>query len=137
MAGLIKKEVVVRPTSASTVAQAIEATRTFVNGFQTAPANVSGEDYINYYFADCFDARTGNIYRVFSDASSAYYGMPNNNGLVKYDLIDLSTLALKTELPVVPDLTGINNTLVEHDGRLDVLEAGSGGTVVGDGLVIE
>lgn len=149
MGGLYKKEILVKPTSTATKEQAIAATRTFVNSFQNAAANKDGNgNFIDYFFGDCYDSRNGNIYRVFSDACSGYYAMPNTDGLVKYDIIDNDVLALKSEIPSVDglasttyvddaiagidtggsvDLTEVNNTLSDHTNRIVALESSTSG----------
>lgn len=148
MGGLFKKEILVKPTSTATQDQAIAATRNFVNGFQNAASNkdVNG-NFIDYFFGDCYDSRNGNIYRVFSDACSGYYAMPNTDGLVKYDILDNAKLALKTEIPSlnglasetyvtdaignidIPevDMTAVNNTLGDHTNRIEALESSTSG----------
>jgi len=131
---LYKKEIVVRPNSTATEAQAITATRNFVNGFQNASTNAKdGGGFIDFFFGDCFDSRNGNIYRVFSDACATEYTMPHVNGLIKYDVLNNATNATKQyvtdaidaiEIPEAQavDLTAINNTLTDHEDRIVVLE---------------
>lgn len=137
---LYKKEIVVRPNSTATEAQAITATRNFVNSFQNAAGNSNGSGgFIDFFFGDCFDARDGNIYRVFSDACAAEYSMPNDNGLIKYDILNNATIATKQyvddavdgiDAGAPTDLTAINNTLADHETRIEVLEtADDNGTV--------
>jgi len=67
MAGLYKKEVVIRPTSTVTVQAAIDWTKDWLNNtFQDTDSNKNEDgSYIDYFFGDVFDARTGNIIRVF------------------------------------------------------------------------
>lgn len=144
---LYKKEIVVRPTSTATYDQAITATRNFVNGFQNDPANKNGTAFIDFFFGDCFDSRNGNIYRVFSDACATEYSMPHVNGLIKYTILDNSVMATKAELTPLAtkeyvdteiagldlggdvDLTDINNTLADHETRIEILESAESGTV--------
>lgn len=130
---LYKKEVVVRPNSTATYEQAISVTRNFVNGFQNAPENAKdGGGYIDFFFADLFDARDGNIFRVFSDACTTEYSMPNDNGLIKYDIVNNGILASKQYVQDAiagidvggeeVDLTTINEVLLDHENRIEVLE---------------
>lgn len=110
---LYKKEVVVRPNSTATTEQAISVTRNFVNGFQNATSNDDGSGgYIDLFFADLFDARNGNVLRVFSDACEAEYSMvPDESGLIKFTIID-------------------NAMIEDHETRIESLEeADSNGTV--------
>ena len=107
---LYKKEVVVRPNSSATYEQAIAAARGFVNGFQNAASNSNGSGgFVDFFFADLFDSRDGNVYRVFSDACATEYSMPTEaDGLIKYDIV--------------------NNAVIEdHETRIEVLETTSGG----------
>jgi hypothetical protein len=138
---LYKKEVVVRPNSTATYEQAITATRNFVNGFQNATSNSNGSGgFIDFFFADLFDARDGNIFRVFSDACATEYSMPSVNGLIKYDIVNNNVLASKTYVDDAiagvetgggeVDLTSINNTLADHEDRIVALEeSGDNGAV--------
>lgn len=131
---LYKKEIVVRPNSTATEAQAIAATRDFVNSFQNASGNANGSGgFIDFFFGDCFDSRNGNIYRIFSDACAGEYSMPHENGLIKYDVLNNATNATKEYVTDAidaidlgaggtTDLTAINDTLTDHETRIEVLE---------------
>ncbi len=78
MAGALwKKEVVIRQTSTIGVAAAQDWTKNWLASFQDDPANIDGNgDYIDHFFGDLFDARTGNLYRIFSEAAGVKYSMP-------------------------------------------------------------
>lgn len=114
MAGLYKKEVVVRPTSTVTLQGAIDFTKGWLNDtFQNKAENKDAEgNYIDYFFGDIFDARNGNIYRVFSDACSVKYGM---NELV-FDVLITSEFATATALETT------NTAVGEHTDRIVALE---------------
>ena len=142
---LYKKEVLIKPTSVSTHDEAVATTRAFVNSFQNMPTNKDGSGaYIDFFFADLFDSRNGNLYRVFSDACTTQYAMPNIGGLIKYTILDNTLLALKTEVPSVAglatisyvdtavasgvgsaDLTAINAAISNHETRIGTLESAS------------
>jgi len=86
MAGLYKKEVLIRPVSTITVQGAKDfATNWMRDTFQEVDSNKDADgNYIDYFFADVFDARTGNIYRVFSEACKDKYSM----GTLEFDILD-------------------------------------------------
>jgi len=71
MAGALwKKEVVIRQNSTIGIAAAQNWTKNWLASFQDDPSNIDGNgDYIDHFFGDLFDARTGNLYRIFSDAA--------------------------------------------------------------------
>ena len=75
--GLYKKEVLIRPASTTTMDAAITQIKNWLNGtFQEKAANITASgSYVDYFFADIFDARTGQIIRVFSDATNTKYSM--------------------------------------------------------------
>jgi len=77
MAGALwKKEVVIRQTSTISITGAKDWTKNWLSSFQNKPENIDASGgYIDYFFADLFDARTGNLYRIFSDAAGAKYSM--------------------------------------------------------------
>jgi hypothetical protein len=73
---LKKKEVLLRPTSPLTIEEAIAWTRNWVNSLQEADENKDEYGhYIDYFFADLFDGKTGDLYRIFSDACKTRYDM--------------------------------------------------------------
>jgi len=86
MAGLYKKEVLIRPVSTITVQGAKDfATNWMKDTFQDVDKNKDADgNYIDYFFADVFDARTGNIYRVFSEACKDKYSMDT----LEFDVLD-------------------------------------------------
>lgn len=77
MAGALwKKEVVIRPSSTISVSGAQTWTQNWLASFQDDPDNIdTNGGYIDYFFGDLFDARTGNLYRIFSTASGVKYDM--------------------------------------------------------------
>jgi len=86
MAGLYKKEVLIRPVSTITVQGAKDfATNWMRDTFQEVDSNKDADgNYIDYFFADVFDARTGNIYRVFTEACKDKYSMDT----LEFDVLD-------------------------------------------------
>ncbi len=114
MAGLYKKEVVIRPTSTITVQGAKDWTKNWLNNtFQEASSNKNSDGtYKDYFFGDIFDSRTGNIYRVFSDACADKYDLTT----LEFEILDTSKFAKEEELNVVEE------TLVEHTDRIVALE---------------
>jgi len=112
--GLYKKEVLVKPTSTVTVQGAKDFTKNWLNDtFQNAASNKDADgNYIDYFFGDVFDSRTGNIYRVFSDACADKYSMTELN----FDILITSEFAREE------DLTAVNQTLVEHTDKINALE---------------
>lgn len=136
MGGLYKKEVLVKPTSTATTDGAIEFTKNWLNNtFQNKEDNLDENgNYKDYFFADVFDSRNGNILRVFSDACEAYYGMTE----LVFEVLNTSKFATATALEetntlitvnaeaignIEPtDITEIENTLVEHTDRIVALE---------------
>jgi len=97
MAGLYKKEVLIREVSTVSVPAAMTWTINWItNTFQNKASNIDGNgDYIDFYFADIFDSRDGNIYRVYTEACKPQYSMTN----IEYTILDNSLLAQKAELP--------------------------------------
>lgn len=104
MAGLYKKEVLIREVSSVSV----QAAKTWsigwiTNTFQEDPDNINPDgSYKDFFFADIFDSRDGNIYRVYTEACKPQYSMTN----IEYTILDNSVMALKAELPKI-----INDTL--------------------------
>ena len=114
MSGLYKKEVLVRPTSTITVQGAKDFTKDWLNDtFQNKASNKDEDgNYIDYYFGDVFDARTGNIYRIFSDACADKYDMT----VLNFDILITSEFAKETEL------TAINQEVESNIDRIVSLE---------------
>ena len=134
MAGLYKKEILIRPVSTITVPGAITFVHNWLDdNFQNVASNKnSSGDFIDYYFADIFDSRTGNLIRVYTNAAGAYYSM----SIVDFDIIDKSTLATAQEFDAVQvDLDDIIAINVDQTDRIVVLEDccanGGGGTGTG------
>lgn len=120
MAGaLYKKEVVIRPSSTISVQGGKNWTKNWLNGFQN---NASNEDqygnYIDYFFGDLFDSRTGNIYRIFSDACTSKYSLTT----LEFDIVDLSKLIPKTDINDNPDLSVDPLKIMTRQGIDSVIE---------------
>lgn len=128
MGALYKKEVVIRPTSTMTVQGAIDWTQNWLmTAFQDKAENKDANgNYIDYFFADIFDSRTGNIYRVFSNPCTTAYSLTTLN----FEILDKSKFATTLELASVSENVSNNGVLIaqntttlgEHDSRLDALE---------------
>ncbi len=112
MAGLYKKEVVIRPTSTITVQGAKDWTKDWLRDtFQDASENKdSNDNYIDYFFADIFDARTGNIYRVFSDACTDKYEMT----VLEFEILNKVEIDTKLET--------IETTVIQANEQLNAIE---------------
>lgn len=86
---LLKKEIIIKTTSVMTLSQIKVACRGIVNSFQTAITNKKTEGtFIDYFFADIYDARDGNVYRIFSDNCESMYSLIKTDGYLFYTLID-------------------------------------------------
>jgi hypothetical protein len=73
---LYKKEILIRQVSTVSKQGAIDFTKDWLNdNFQEVSSNKSNGDYIDFFFADIFDSRNGDIYRVFADACSDEYSL--------------------------------------------------------------
>lgn len=118
MAGLYKKEVVIRPTSTVTVQAAIDWTKDWLNNtFQDTDSNKNEDgSYIDYFFGDVFDARTGNIIRVFSDACSSKYDMTT----LVFEVLDTSKFTKNEDFTSTVDVLIKNDKSVED--RISALE---------------
>jgi len=118
MGGLYKKEVIIRPTSNVTIQGAIDFTKGWLNDtFQNKADNKDANgDYIDYFFGDIFDARSGNIYRVFSNACADKYNMTD----LVFDVLITSKFA--TTKAVKETVTAVENTLVKYKDRIVALE---------------
>ena len=114
MASLYKKEVLVRPSSTISVQGAIDWTHNWLDTtFQEVSSNKdTNGDYIDYFFADIFDARTGNIYRVFTNACKSYYSMTE----VDFELLNTSNFAKAT------DVDAIQTQVSDNGDRIVALE---------------
>jgi len=106
---LYRKDVLVRPNSTISEADAINWTRNWLNNFQNADENKDEDGkYKNYFFADIFFAKNKKIIRVFSDACKDAYNMQaDENGLIEFTLLDVQQ---------------INNKIQTLDVRVDTIE---------------
>ena len=120
MAGsLWKKEVVIRPTSSISVQEAQDWTKNWLATFQDDADNKDGNgDYIDYFFGDLFDARTGNLYRIFSEAAGAHYNMTE----IVFDILITSKFVPWENVSDDTDLEVNSNFLITRGGVKDVLE---------------
>jgi len=109
---LYKKEVLIRPTSTVSAQGAKDWTRNWLNDtFQNASDNKDANGaYIDHFFADIFDARDGNIYRIFSDACSNEYAM---------DTLDFTIL---DNVELNRNINDINDAVTRTDENLTALE---------------
>ena len=74
MASLSKKEVFIRGNSSVTMEKAREFTIDWMNELQEEDSNKDmNGNYIKYFFADIFDSRTKNEYKVFSDEACTVF----------------------------------------------------------------
>jgi len=114
--GLYKKEVLIRTISTITVEGAKNWAKNWINDhFQDADKNKDDNGkYIDYFFADIFDARDKNLYRVFSDACEDKYDM----GVLEFDVIDSVAINKRFEelenRPVI-EIEELVNSLINND----------------------
>ena len=110
--GLYKKEVLIRPVSTISVQGAKDFAKNWMNdNFQNVDENKDEDgNYIDYFFADIFDARDGNIYRVYTEACMDKYSMD----VVEFDLLNTVLINEKIET--------IDNTVAEADEKLQAVE---------------
>ena len=120
MAGALwKKEVVIRPTSTISVSAAQNWTKNWLASFQDDTNNKDKKgNYIDYFFADLFDARTGNLYRIFSDAAGKYYDMTQT----VFDILVTSKFVPWKSVSDNTDLEADSNFLITRGGIKNVLE---------------
>ncbi len=125
MAGLYKKEVFIREVSTVLIPAAKTWTINWMtNTFQNATSNIDGNgDFIDYFFADIFDARDGNIYRVFTEACKPKYSMTNT----EYSIIDNSVMAKKIEIPRI-----VNDEITISGDTAQLTNIPLDGVIVGD-----
>jgi hypothetical protein len=98
---LWKKEVVIRQNSTISIGAAQDWTRNWLASFQDDADNIDGSgEYIDYFFGDLFDARTGNLYRIFSDASGTKYNMQD----VVFTVLETSKFVPWTSVSNDPNL---------------------------------
>jgi len=83
MSSLYKKEVLVRGNSNISKAGAISFTRNFLDRFQEADKNKDKNgNYIDYFFADLFDARDMSLLRVYAEPCRDKYNMDTTEYLL-------------------------------------------------------
>lgn len=111
---LLKKEIIVKTTSTMTLSQIKVACRGIVNSFQTANINKKTEGtFIDYFFADIYDARDGNTYRIFSDSCESMYSLIKTDGYLFYTLIDKANSGTVTPPETLPGgATGDNGNTI-------------------------
>jgi hypothetical protein len=88
---LVKYDVTIRSDSDLSLTDAISWTQNYVDGFQSA-------DPRNHIFADLFDARSGFLYRIFSTAAKAAYGIGESFFSLSADLTAINALSEKISL---------------------------------------
>jgi hypothetical protein len=130
MAGALwKKEVVIRPTSTVGVEAAKNWTANWLNSFQTHESNMEDGQYIDYFFGDLFDSRTGNLYRVFSDACAQKYDMTT----LRFDLLITANFIPTTMVSDSTDLSEDTDFLITRGALADILsDAVSTAKIVND-----
>jgi hypothetical protein len=103
MAGALwKKEVVIRQNSTVTVAGGQNWTKNWLNSFQDDSSNIDQNgEYIDFFFADLFDSRTGNLYRIFTDAAGTRFNMTDT----VFDILDTSKYVAVEDVSDNPNLT--------------------------------
>ena len=107
---LLKKEIIIKTTSVMTLSQIKVACRGIVNSFQTANTNKKPEGtFIDYFFADIYDARDGNLYRIFSDSCESTYALIKTDGYLFYTLIDKANSGPVTPPETLPGGTNGDN----------------------------
>lgn len=125
MGGLYKKEVLIREVSTVSVQAAKDWTKNWMdNTFQNVDSNKDGNgNFIDYFFADIFDARDGNIYRVYTDACISKYSMSTTD----FSIIDNSVIALKEDIPKV-----VNDNVLISGNTATLSEFPIDGEIIGD-----
>jgi hypothetical protein len=103
MAGALwKKEVVIRQNSTISVVGGQNWTRNWLDSFQDDQDNIDENgDYIDFYFADLFDSRTGNLYRIFTDAAGSRFNMTDT----VFEMLNTSKYVKTVDVSDNPDLT--------------------------------
>jgi len=110
--GLYKKEVLIRPTSTVTVSGAYDWTRNWLQDFQDKSENKdSNGNYIDYYFADIFDSRTSNIYRIYSNPCEDKYDLTE----LRFTILDTSRFVDRSEISDNPDITQDTDKLATRE----------------------
>jgi len=104
--GLFNNQVIIRPTSTITVEAAQKWTQNWLNtNYQEVVSNKdTNGNYVNFYMADIFDGRSGNLYKVFSDACAKEYDMKQ----LTFTLLDTKQFASSKEVQATTQ-TATNN----------------------------
>lgn len=93
---LKKLEYFIKPTSATTIEQAVATVVTALNSTQEAVTNkITETTYKDDYFAGLFDSRSGESYLVFSDVAKTKNGLTSSS-LNTTTKVDTSSFATKT-----------------------------------------
>jgi len=142
MAGALwKKEVVIRQNSSIGIVAAQNWTKNWLASFQDEPDNIDGNgEYIDHFFGDLFDARTGNLYRIFSDAAGIKYSMTD----VIFDVLITSKFVPWVKVSDNPDLAVDSDFLITRGGVADVVAdfikeakvVNDAGIIVGNNLTL-
>jgi hypothetical protein len=119
MAGALwKKEVVIRQNSTISVAGAQDWTKNWLDRFQDDEDNIDEDgDYIDYFFADLFDSRTGNLYRIFTDAAGTRFKMTDT----VFEILNTARYVETRKVSDNPDLSTDQDFLITRGGLKDVL----------------
>jgi len=122
MAGALwKKEVVIRQTSTISIGAAQDWTKNWLATFQDDPINIDGNgEYIDHFFGDLFDARTGNLYRIFSDAAGVKYSMPEVifDVLITSLYVPWTSVSDDPNLANDPDMISTRGSLLQYANSL-------------------
>ena len=116
--GLFNNQVVIRPTSTITVKAAQEWTQNWLdNNYQDIASNKdTNGNYINFYMADIFDGRSGNLYKVFSKACAKEYDMTQ----LTFTLLDTKQFASTQDVQTTATIANNNEaaikSLIAKDG---------------------
>jgi hypothetical protein len=113
MAGLYKKEVLIRPVSTITVQGAKDFAKNWLKDtFQDVDSNKDADgNYIDFFFADIFDARNGNIYRVYSEACDEKYSM---GGALEFEILN--------NVQINQSIDAVNSAVEETNENLTAIE---------------
>ncbi len=113
--GLIRKDIMVKPSSTTEEEVAIATTLTWLNNLQNNQTNKNPDNsFKDYFYGDLFDCRSKRLIRVFSTEAQTKYTVP--------------------ETIVIVDMPKLETVTDNHEERLDNLETISSDDMV---LVIE
>ncbi len=109
--GLFNNQVVIRPTSKITVDAAQKWTQNWLNtDYQDIPTNKdTNGNYVKFYMADIFDARTGNLYKVFSNACAKKYDMTQ----LTFTMLDTKQFTPTTDTAKVKQTAQANESAIK------------------------